>query len=149
MDAQKRAVALAVLKKGKIIAGRSFPRFEDTTGQIEWEIVDMWAEELSQNVYPVELWSEAVSHWVNKVAQSGDVATTGDMLRAAKYVWGTWAERRDKRDLVEQFRLSRLDAKYRELVPGYKPGSVYPSPAGKELTDGEVIAQIAARVKRR
>ena len=149
MNDQKRAVALAVLKKGKSIASSRFPRFETATGQIDWEIIDAWAAELSQFVYPPNLWEQAVSYYVNHMAEPGTVATTGDLLKAAKAVWARWGDHPDTKEFVEQFRLKRLDAKYQKTVAGYKPGSVYPSDGGQALTDGEVIAQIAARVKRR
>ena len=82
-------------------------------------------------------------------SEPGTVATTGDLLKAAKKVWASWGDHPDTKDFVEQFRLKRLDAKYQRMIPGYKPGSVYPSDGAQALTDGEVIAQIAARVKRR
>ena len=149
MNDQKRAISLAVLKKGKTIAGGRFPRFETATGEIDWEIIDAWATELGQYVYPAQVWEQAVSYYVNHMAEPGTVATTGDMLKAAKKVWAQWGDHPDTKEFVEQFRLKRLDAKYQRMIPGYKPGSVYPSDGGQALTDGEVIAQIAARVKRR
>lgn len=149
MNDEKRAISLAVLKKGKTIAGGRFPRFETATGEIDWEIIDAWAGELSQFVYPAQVWEQAVSYYVNHMAQPGVVATTGDMLKAAKAVWARWGDDPATKEFVERFRLQRLDAKYQELVPGYKPGSVYPSDGGKALTDGEVIAQIASRVRRK
>ena len=48
MNDQKRAISLAVLKKGNTIAGGRFPRFETATGEIDWEIIDAWATELGQ-----------------------------------------------------------------------------------------------------
>ena len=56
MNDQKRAISLAVLKKGKTIASGRFPRFETATGEIDWEIIDAWAGELSQFVYPAKVW---------------------------------------------------------------------------------------------
>lgn len=149
MNDQKRAISLAVLKKGKTIAGGRFPRFETATGEIDWEIIDAWAAELSQFVYPTQVWEQAVSYYVNHMAEPGTVATTGDMLKAAKKVWASWGDDPQTKEFVEKFRLKRLDAKYQKMVAGYKPGSVYPSDGAQALTDGEVIAQIAARVKRR
>lgn len=124
----QRNIALAVLKKGKTIATRYFPRFETPNGQIDWEIIDAWAQELATRNYPPQLWDKAVSHWVNHLAQSGDVATTGDILKAAKQVWATWAEDPATADYVENYRLTALDRKYQRTVKGYKPGSVFPTP---------------------
>lgn len=146
---EKRAIALAVLKKGKTIATRYFPRFETPNGTIDWEIVDAWAEELCDRNYPPQIWEKAVSHWVNNIAQHGDVATTGDIRRAAKHIWTTWSDNPETAGYVENYRLMMLDRKYQQIIPGYQPGSVFPQKdEQKELPDEEAFAHITRRLKR-
>lgn len=145
---QSRSIALAVLKKGKTIAVRYFPRFETPNGQIDWEIVDAWADELATRNYPPQLWEKAVSHWVNHEAQHGDIATTGDIIRAAKHVWSQWANNPETAGQVESYRLQQLDLKYQRTVPGYKPGSIYPTPdtTPNKLPPAEAFQELKQRL---
>ena len=145
---QSRSIALAVLKKGKTIAVRYFPRFETPNGQIDWEIIDAWAAELSTRNYPPQLWEKAVSHWVNHIAQHGDIATTGDILKAAKHVWGQWADNPETAGYVENYQLAQLDQKYQATVPGYIPGSVFPTTddTRPELPPADMFDQLKQRL---
>ena len=144
---EQRKIATSVLQKGKTIAVKYFPRFK-IGNDLDFEIIDAWAEELGTRNYPVQLWEKAVSHWVNHEAQHGDIATTGDIIRAAKHIWGKWADDPATAGIVETWRLTALDRKYQRTVPGYKPGSIFPTTDDqKQLPDDEAFHAITRRLK--
>lgn len=126
-DQQKQAIAVRVLAIGKRRAPDRFPAYADRSGNIDRELVLEWAKALGVKTYPPELWEEAVEYWINHL-DHGRMATTGEILKAAKHVREQWENDPARRAQFQQLyeaREAEREAKWRagELAPsrGYPP----------------------------
>lgn len=115
-DQQKQAIAVRVLGIGKRRAPDRFPRY-DAGGQLDVELINEWATALGRKVYPLELWEEAVEHWINHL-DHGRMVTTGEMLRAAKQVRQKWENDPTRRAQFQQLYEARQQERDRQLAAG-------------------------------
>lgn len=115
-DQQKQAIAVRVLGIGKRRAPDRFPRY-DSGGQLDVELINEWATALGKKVYPLELWEEAVEHWINHL-DHGRMATTGEILRAAKQVRQKWENDPARREQFRQLYEARQQERDRQIAAG-------------------------------
>lgn len=150
-----QAIVVRVLGIGKRTAPDRFPRYEVAPGQLDHELVRDWAEVIRVVSYPLtpeeelELWEEAVRLWVRE-AEHDRMVTAGDVLRAARRVWGRWNERPDLKALFDDRREQIVQQRDRQLaegtfgqVRGYRPRAVESRPEVPERVEA-MIGQMRA-----
>lgn len=79
---EKRALAAAVLQRGKLLAPDRFPKPSP-------EIADAWGEILGSLNVPVEIWPQAVTLWASE-SVGERMCTPRDLLQAARDVRDRW-----------------------------------------------------------
>ncbi|WP_146183408.1 hypothetical protein [Corynebacterium liangguodongii] len=147
---QKTAIAVRVLGIGKRLAPDRFPAHTDRSGNIDRDLVLQWAKALGAKTYPLDLWEEAVEHWVNHI-DHGRMATTGEILKAAKAVRQKWEDdptRREQFKALYEAREAERERQWREgtlaTTRGHKPAiQQKPHPIPKNVLNR--LQQVAER----
>lgn len=114
---QKTAIAVRVLGIGKRLAPDRFPAHIDRNGQPNRDLINEWATALGTKNYPLELWEEAVHHWVNHI-DHGRMVTTGEMHKAAKAVLAKWENDPHRKPAIDAHRQAAQDERDRQLREG-------------------------------
>lgn len=134
---QKQAIAVRVLGIGKRRAPDRFPKY-DYGKHLDEELINEWAQALGVKTYPLELWEEAVEHWVNHI-DHGRMATTGEILKAARTIREKWDSEPGRRDQMKALDQSRVEERDRQIAQGtfganrgYKPPIEPPRQNGYE-----------------
>ena len=108
-DEQKILGAL-VLQRGKMLAPDRFPKPDKS-------VAEAWGRILGRLNVPIEVWPEAVDLWASE--RIGErMATPRDILNAARDVRDRWERDPQRRQLLEQRRLARRDARDAALERG-------------------------------
>lgn len=103
-------LAMHVLSRGKLLAPDRFPK-------PDMAIAEAWGRILGRLNVPVEVWPEAVDLWASE--RIGErMATPRDILNAARDVRDRWERDPQRRQLLEQRRLARRDARDAALERG-------------------------------
>ncbi|WP_297453330.1 hypothetical protein [uncultured Corynebacterium sp.] len=140
---QKTAIAVRVLGIGKRLAPDRFPAHLDRTGQPNRELINEWAHALGTKNYPLDLWEQAVHHWVNHI-DHGRMVTTGEMHKAAKAVLAKWENDPQRKAAIEAHRQAAQDERDRQIADGtfgthrgYQPPAINPpnTNAATKFTD--------------
>lgn len=140
-ETQLQAIVVRILGIGKRTAPDRFPRFETAPGELDYELIRDWAEVIRVVRYPLtpeeelSLWEEATRLWVRE-AEHSRMVTAGEILRAAKRVWGKWNERPNLKALFDGRRESLIEQRDRAIASGdfgrglgYRPRPVERKPA--------------------
>lgn len=129
---QKTAIAVRVLGIGKRIAPDRFPAHLDRAGNPNRDLINEWAQALGTKNYPLDLWEQAVHHWVNHI-DHGRMVTTGEMHKAAKAVLAKWENDPQRKAAIEAHRQAAQDERDRQLAAGtfgeqrgYQPPAIEP-----------------------
>lgn len=108
-DDQKILGAL-VLQRGKMLAPDRFPK-------PDLAVAEAWGRILGSLNVPVEMWPEAVDLWATE-SVGERMATPRDLLQAVRDVRDRWERDPERRQLLEQRRLARRDARDAALERG-------------------------------
>lgn len=110
-----RELASMILLKGKTLAPDRFPVIpgeDDPEGQKM--LLDVWRESLSIVSLPAEVWSAAVTMWATSMV--GDrMVTPRDLIAAAYAVRDRWEQHPERRQVLDDYRLARLNANYERM----------------------------------
>ena len=135
-----RQTVVAILAKGKALAPDRFPAIPANDEAAE-ATLEAWRESLSIVALPAEVWSAAVTMWATSMVEDRMV-TPRDLIRAAYAVRDRWENDPRRRQLLEDYRLARLNGNYArmglepvpeatlELVEGRGSGAVRGEGAG-------------------
>ena len=125
-----RQTVAMILAKGKALAPDRFPAVPQ--GDAAEVVLEAWRESLSIVALPAEVWSAAVTMWATSMVEDRMV-TPRDLIKAAYLVRDRWEQHPERKVLLDEYRLARLNANYRrmglepvpvatlELVEGRKP----------------------------
>lgn len=103
-------LAAHVLQRGKLLAPDRFPK-------PDMAVAEAWGRILGRLNVPLEVWPEAVDLWASE--RIGErMATPRDILNAARDVRDRWERDPQRRQLLEQRRLARREARDAALERG-------------------------------
>lgn len=108
-----RQTVVAILAKGKALAPDRFPAIPANDEAAE-ATLEAWREALSIVALPPDVWSAAVTMWATSMVEDR-MCTPRDLIRAAYAVRDRWEQRPDRRELLEQYRLARLNSNYQRM----------------------------------
>ena len=135
-ETQLQALVVRVLGIGKRVAPDRFPRYEVAPGELDYELIRDWVDVIRAVRYPITpeeelaLWEEATRLWVRE-ADHDRMVTAGEILRAAKRVWGKWNENLElkarfdqRRELMREQRDQAIESGQFGKSLGYRPREV-------------------------
>lgn len=139
----------AILAKGKALAPDRFPAIPAEKQAAE-ATLDAWREALSIVALPEQVWLAAVTMWATSLV--GDrMVTPRDLIQAAYAVRDRWEQQPQRKALLDEYRLARLNANYErmglERVEALPSGQIESAPAvagggprgGSQSRMGEVL----------
>jgi len=110
MNRQQMATVLA---KGKALAPDRFPAIPADSKAAE-ATLDAWREALSVVALPEGVWLAAVTMWATSMV--GDrMVTPRDLIAAAYAVRDRWEQHPERRQVLDDYRLARLNANYERM----------------------------------
>lgn len=108
-----RQTVAAILAKGKALAPDRFPAIPANDEAAE-ATLEAWRESLSIVALPPEVWSAAVTMWATSMVEDRMV-TPRDLIRAAYAVRDRWEQHPERKRLLDEYRLARLNANYQRM----------------------------------
>lgn len=107
---EQKILGAHVLQRGKLLAPDRFPK-------PDMAVAEAWGRILGRLNVPVEVWPEAVDLWAaERIGER--MATPRDILNAARDVRDRWERDPERRQLLEQRRLARREARDAALERG-------------------------------
>lgn len=107
---EKKRLAAIVLQRGKNLAPDRFVAPSPA-------VTEAWGDALGTVNIPVEIWLEAVVFWAMH-DRSERMAKPSDIVAAARDVRDRWERDPERRQLLEQYRLARREARDAALERG-------------------------------
>lgn len=108
-----RQTVVAILAKGKALAPDRFPAIPANDEAAE-ATLEAWRESLSIVSLPAEVWSAAVTMWATSMVEDRMV-TPRDLIRAAYLVRDRWEQQPARKKILDEYRLSKLNANYARM----------------------------------
>ena len=108
-----RQTVVAILAKGKALAPDRFPAIPANDEAAE-ATLEAWRESLSIVALPPEVWSAAVTMWATSMVEDRMV-TPRDLIRAAYLVRDRWEQQPSRKKILDEYRLSKLNANYARM----------------------------------